>query len=81
MIPLSRTRRGLYRIRQIIGRRVSARLRDMGIMVGDTIEIVSPPPGPVIISKNNTRIGIGMGMSNRIIVEPVGAVDEKNQST
>lgn len=44
------------------------KLEGMGLRVGDEIEIIKPAPGAIIISSGETRIGIGVGMANRIYV-------------
>jgi len=45
-------------------------LSNMGVLKGDMITVIKPAPGPVIIAKGQTRIGIGPGMANRIYVVP-----------
>ena len=44
----------------------------MGILPGTIVRIeMVYRPGPIIISKDKTRLGIGMGMARKIMVEPV----------
>lgn len=70
-MPLSLAQPGEYIVTGIGGKRgMIARLQSMGILIGDTINVIKPPPGPVIIAKGETRIGIGVGMANRIYVVP-----------
>ena len=70
-MPLSLAQPGEYIVTGIGGKRgMIARLQSMGILIGDTINVIMPPPGPVIIAKGEIRIGIGVGMANRIYVVP-----------
>lgn len=63
---------GRYQIVDIQGGiQMNARLSSMGIMAGDIIDVTQGKPGPIFIAKGNSRIGIGRGMSSRIIIEPV----------
>ncbi|HRR96397.1 MAG TPA: FeoA family protein [Candidatus Ratteibacteria bacterium] len=73
MIKLSDTKEGIYKIVNIekCGKGKLKKLYNLGIFVGDMIEVIKPGPGPVIIKKGNTRIGIGTGIANDIIVEPI----------
>ena len=69
MMPLSMVPPGKYRIVEIVGgRNFIMRLNNMGLLKGDIVMVIKPAPGPVIIGKGQTRIGIGPGMSNRIYV-------------
>ncbi len=71
MMPLSSVPPGKYRIAEIAGgRNFLMRLSNMGVLKGDVITVIKPAPGPVIIAKGQTRIGIGPGMANRIYVVP-----------
>jgi ferrous iron transport protein A len=68
-MPLSLAVTGRYIILSILGgKRMARKLEDMGLRVGDEIEIIKPAPGAIIISSGETRIGIGVGMANRIYV-------------
>ena len=71
MIPLSQVNIGRFKIVAVLTPGVFHRLRNMGIFVGDIIEVVKPAPGPVIFKKGNIRVGIGTGMAFRIMVIPV----------
>ncbi len=55
------------------GKGLLGRLARMGIYVGTRIRIkvISNGPGPLIISLGEKRIGIGRGMSNKIMVREV----------
>jgi Fe2+ transport system protein FeoA len=69
MVPLSFAGIGEYTIKSVRGGRgMRRRLISMGINEGDKIRIIKPAPGPIIIAKNNIRIGIGFGMAKRIFV-------------
>ena len=68
-MPLSMAGAGRYIISKIFGGRCMIRkLEGMGLRVGDKVEIVKPAPGAIIVSFGETRIGIGIGMANRIYV-------------
>ena len=73
MISLSNAKEGIYKIVNIekCGKGRLKKLYNLGVLVGDIIEVIKPGPGPVIIKKGNTRIGIGSGIANDIIVEPI----------
>lgn len=72
-ISLSFARPGRYRFVGVWGggRGVWMRLQSLGIMPGDIIEVIKSSPGPVVIAKGNARIGLGVGMARKILVEPV----------
>jgi len=53
------------------GRGLTARLTDMGLTPGVEVEIVSNSGGgPVIVSIGDTRLALGRGMANKIMVSP-----------
>ncbi len=69
MMPLLFAKIGDYRIESIRGGvKFRERLLSMGIKEGDQIRVLKQSPGPIIIAKNNIRIGIGIGMANKIYV-------------
>jgi len=69
MMPILFAKVGDYKIASIKGgRRFRERLLSMGIKEGDQIRVIKQSPGPIIIAKNNMRIGIGIGMANKIYV-------------
>jgi len=74
MIPLSMARSGPVKVVKINGGKTFRnRLRTMGLRENSIIFVVSGSFfGPVIIQTGGTRIGIGVGMANKIIVEPLG---------
>jgi len=44
----------------------------MGLLPGSIIRVeMVYRPGPIIVSKGKMRVGIGMGMARRVIVEPI----------
>ena len=52
------------------GKHLHHRLISMGINIGETIEVVSNNfQGPFLIKTNNTRIGIGHGITHKIMVK------------
>lgn len=79
MQPLIKVSPGRYKIVKITTtcRAAHRRLMILGIFEGDEIEVIKPSPGPVILEKGGTRIGIGHGLAAGIIVEKV--VDEKGE--
>lgn len=73
MGPLVKSSPGKYKIVQITTACQAAkkRLMMLGVLVGDEIELIKPSPGPVIIEKGGTRIGLGQGMASCIIVNKI----------
>lgn len=53
------------------GRGVRNRLAAIGIYPGAEIKVVKPPPGPVIVEIEGTRLALGKGMAAKIEVEEV----------
>lgn len=75
-MPLSLIRPGQnVRIKEIRGgRMLLSRLASMGIYPGVTVKVISNVGrGPVIISKDGIRFGIGFGMASKIFVEMVSS--------
>lgn len=71
-MPLSMVKPGQnVKIKEIRGgKALLSRLANMGIYPGVIIRVISNVGrGPLIISKNGVRFGIGFGMANKIIVE------------
>ncbi len=52
------------------GRGAKYRLSQMGLSIGDIVQVVQNTGGPVIIKKGNIRIAIGAGLSGKIFVIP-----------
>jgi len=71
MQPLNKVSTGRYKIVRIETpcRPAHRRLMMLGVFEGDEIEVIKPAPGPVILEKNGTRIGIGQGLAAGIMVE------------
>jgi len=70
-IPLTRAAPGeIVRIAEFLGGRgVERRLTSMGLNQGAQVEIIkSGGPGPIIVASRQTRIALGHGMANRILV-------------
>ena len=44
------------------------RLQSMGFFPGEEVEIISAQGGPIIINVKGSRLGIGFGMAQRILV-------------
>jgi Fe2+ transport system protein FeoA len=68
MLQLVHAPAGNYRIVKIVSPGVVRRMSNLGIFAGDTIEVIKPSPGPVIIKKGISRVGIGHGVAHRIFV-------------
>ena len=73
MIPLSRVREGKrVRVLQIIGGwGMISKLREMGIYEGKEITVVRNSIGPLIVDVDGSKVVIGRGMADRILVEEV----------
>ncbi len=71
MLPLIKADLGKYRIVSIDNACPGARKRLtlLGVFAGDEIEVIKSAPGPVIFKKDGTRIGVGQGMADDIMVE------------
>ena len=69
--PLSTAREGeeVNIIRIEGGRRVSRRLMEMGLSSSSRIKVVQNSGGPVIIVCKRTRMALGRGVSQKILVE------------
>lgn len=70
-IELSMAKPGKYRILYFAGHRIELRLKQMGIIAGDEIEVISNQSGQVLIAKDILRIGLGRGAAHHIIIEEV----------
>jgi len=54
------------------GRGLRRRLTDMGMNEGIRLRVIqTQPPGPCIIAVGNTRLVLGHGMAQKIMVQPV----------
>ncbi len=74
VISLHEARSGqLVRIVEIHGGRwYRQKLYQMGLFPGTVVKIEMVfRPGPVILSRNRMRLGIGMGMAKKILVQSV----------
>lgn len=53
------------------GHRLEHRLNHMGLVPGARVEVVqNNAPGPVIVAVKDTRICLGRGIANRVMVQP-----------
>lgn len=58
------------------GRNLARRLTEMGVPVGAELELVqSGGNGPMVIAVGGTRLGLGRGMAQKIMVTPVAATN------
>ena len=74
VIPLSATVTGqeVSLARVDAGRAMTHRLAEMGLIPGVRFTIVTRGrPGPFVIAVKNTRLVIGHGMVDRVLVRPV----------
>ncbi len=53
------------------GRRLSRRLAEMGLVPGERMEVLNRGPGPFIVAVKGTRLLLGRGMADRVLVRPV----------
>ena len=74
MVPLSMIRPGeKVKIVDIKGGRGKiTRMYEMGIRIGDIIEVIQNYHGPLIIAKDYIRLALGRGFANKIMVEKLG---------
>ena len=69
--PLSAARRG-DRVRLITihaGRRLSRRLAELGLTPGVVMQVVHKNGGPMLIAVRGTRLALGRGVTDKILVE------------
>ncbi|MFN4226780.1 MAG: ferrous iron transport protein A [Candidatus Ratteibacteria bacterium] len=71
MEKLSEVEEGKYKVVDIIKPGKLRKIYNMGIFIGDTVEVIKSAPGPIIIKKGNITVGIGYGIASDIIVEKV----------
>jgi Fe2+ transport system protein FeoA len=69
MERLADVKEGKYKILEILKPGKLRKLSNLGIFIGDVIEVIKPGPGPIIIKKGNMTVGIGCGIAMDIIVE------------
>jgi ferrous iron transport protein A len=53
------------------GRQVTHRLTELGLTPGVELTIIQDSGGPLLISVRGSRIAIGRGMANKILVTPI----------
>ena len=52
------------------GRNADRRLTDLGLAIGSSIRVVqNQMTGPMVVALHESRIGLGMGMAQKMIVE------------
>ncbi len=51
------------------GKSVRGRLQDMGLVVGDEVEVLNKS-GPMILSVKGSRLAVGLGLAQKIMVRP-----------
>ncbi|MCR4422821.1 MAG: metal-dependent transcriptional regulator [Spirochaetales bacterium] len=71
IIPLTMANKGRYRIKYFSGYRIELRLKQMGILPLDEIEVLSNQSGQVLIAKDTLRIGLGRGAAHHIMIEKI----------
>ena len=75
IIPLSKTKDGAkVKVAKIdAGRGLNSRLASMGIITNTELTVVSNRhPGPFVISVRNSRLILGRGIAQKILVKPDG---------
>ncbi|NML74350.1 ferrous iron transport protein A [Rhizobium sp. S-51] len=72
--PLTMARPG-ERVRIVAlagGRSLDRRLTDLGLALGSIVRIVqNQMTGPMIVAIHESRVGLGMGMAQKLTVEPI----------
>ena len=54
------------------GRNLDRRLTDLGLAIGSAVRVVqNQMTGPMIVAVHDSRVGLGMGMAQKLTVEPV----------
>jgi len=53
------------------GDKMRSRLKAMGVMPGEQVEVLATQGGPVVVNVKGSRLGIGVGMAQKIFVRPV----------
>jgi Fe2+ transport system protein FeoA len=71
MEKLSEVKEGKYKILEISKPGKLKKLSNLGVFVGDIIEVIKSAPGPIIIKKENITVGIGYGIAMDVIVERI----------
>ena len=69
--PLSQARPGvkLVIMEMRAGRAAHLRLTSLGLHPGDVIEIINSNYGKLVVAHNNTRIALGRGIADKIMVD------------
>lgn len=73
LMPLAMAKAGeTVFVQDVVGcKHKQSRLASMGLRSGDRVEIINNPGGGrIILGLENTRLAIGRGMANRIMVSP-----------
>jgi len=67
-------------IRQLVGGQAFlSRLAPLGFILGARLRVVqNPGRGPLIVTIYNTRIALGRGEADKIVVEPLAGRDDDN---
>ncbi len=53
------------------GRGIQTRLRDMGLTPGSELEVVSKDGGPVVVACRGSRLALGSGLCEKVMVRPL----------
>lgn len=61
------------------GHEFLARITSMGLHIGGEVSVLrrAVGRGPVLVGSGSTRIALGRGMSEKIVVEAAGGVDSE----
>ncbi len=70
-MPLSQAKQGvkLVIMEMRAGRAAHLKLTSLGLRPGDTIEVISSNYGKLVVAHNNTRIALGRGIAEKIMVD------------
>ena len=53
------------------GHRLKERLAGLGLIPGNTVEILQDNGGPLLLAVGDARLALGRGMAHKILVQPV----------
>ena len=68
--PLSNAKKGalLTLVKVDAGNRLNHRMADLGLTPGVCLEIMQDSGGPILLSVRNSRVAVGRGMADKILV-------------
>lgn len=70
-VPVSEVKSGCVRMLSASGMRLISRLTGMGIIKGTPMEVLrNDGRGPIVVGVKASRIALGRGMAQKVLVEP-----------